>query len=927
MKDKLFTFIAKLTTKRVWPILIVTVILVALSGELSDKLILKTNFKDLMPHAHPIVQEYDKIVDNFQGASVVILGAVGKDEKSLANFVDEIAPKIESYHSLVKNVEYKSNRQFFEKHGFMLMKTKDLKNNVNSFEDLGVVPYINGINDSFEKTYIADGEESISNKEKENNAIAQLDGLKTWIGTMESYIQNPSDKNDDVAKKAVDKMLLGDEHFLSQDKKMIMFFVQPSFSVDDLKKSQILMARIDSLLSETIVKYPDITLAGPTGTMALAADELKAVNSDMMFTTIIAFILILVLFVFSFRMWSAPILAFISLIFGLLLTTGFVTLAIGSLNIMTSMFAVILIGLGIDFNIHVISTYNQMRAQNMSPEDAIKYTFKKSAGGILTGALTTALAFFTLMVSENQGMKEFGLVAGAGVIFCMLTSLVVLPALIVLHERIRTKKVSRIEQKMAKLDDKSKPFKRLENKLLKKRKVQTVDYPFLGYLAEIFANKRLLVISLVVAATTFLLYYATHLKFDYNYLDIEPKGLRSVVIQDSMISKFDLTPDIVMVTTNSVEKSREISKKAKDFEKIGLVSTISDYIPSPSEYGQKTKYIETIKGDLDANKASVLTIDDVDNLKDELYRLEDNFIELAQMAFTGGQVKLDQKLRELTGNLEVSADKRKSMVAELVNLIDENPEKAISALQIFQRQYEPELRYKLTDMCSTEPVTLQNLPDNIKDQFISTDGKSFLVTLFPKEQVWNGEFLKLFTNQMHRIDEKVTGFPLILYVLIDYIGKDGRLAAILAIIVIFLLVLLDFRNFKLSLLTLIPLLFGFIWMAGLMSLFDIKINIINAIGLPLILGMGVDDGVHIIHRYSLEGTNKVRTIFTTTGKAVLITSVTSFLAFGSLGFAKYRGLASLGITLAIGITTCWIATVTILPALITFIDKRKLNKQ
>lgn len=926
MKDKLFTFIARLSTKRVWLILIITIIVVAFSGKISEKLVLKTNFKDLMPHSHPIVQEYDKIVDNFQGASVVIMGAVGNNEKSLVNFVDEIAPKIESYHTLVKNVEYKVNRKFIEKHGFMLMKIKDLKNNLNSFEDLGVIPYINSINNSFEKTYIADGEKSISNKEKEKNAITQLDGLETWIRTMAAYIQNPSDKNGDIAEKAVDKMLLGDEHFLSQDKKMIMFVVQPNFSVDDLKKSQILIGRIDSLLTETLVKYPDITLAGPTGTMALAADELKAVEKDMSLTTIIAFVLILALFVFSFRMWSAPILAFISLLFGIILTTGFVTLTIGSLNIMTSMFAIILIGLGIDFNIHVISTYNQMRAQNVSSEDAIKHTFKKSAGGILTGALTTALAFFTLMVSENQGMKEFGLVAGAGVIFCMLTSLVVLPALIVLHERIRNRNVSRIEDKMAKTDDKSNTFKKLKNKLLKTQKVRTTDYPFLGNLAEIFVSKRMLVISLAVAATSFLLYYATHLKFDYNYLNIEPKGIKSVVIQDSMINKFDLTPDIVMVTTNSVEESREIAEKAKDFSKIGLVSTISDYIPSPSEYGQKKEYIETIKGHLNINKASVLTIDDVNNLTDELYRLEDNFIELAQMAFTGGQIKLDQKLKELTGDLEISADQRKSMITELVNLIKKNPEKAIRALQFFQHQYEPELRNKLKDMCSIEPVTLQNLPNNIKDQFISTDGKSFLVTIFPKEQVWNGKFLKLFTNQMHNIDEKVTGMPLILYVLIDYIGKDGRLAAILAIIVIFLLVLLDFRNIKLALLTLVPLLFGFIWMAGLMSLFGIKINIINAIGLPLILGMGVDSGVHIIHRYSLEGANKVRTIFTTTGKAVLISSLTSFLAFGSLGFATYRGLASLGITLAIGITTCWLATVMILPALITFRDKRKLNK-
>ncbi|MCP4309709.1 MAG: MMPL family transporter, partial [Bacteroidetes bacterium] len=105
------------------------------------------------------------------------------------------------------------------------------------------------------------------------------------------------------------------------------------------------------------------------------------------------------------------------------------------------------------------------------------------------------------------------------------------------------------------------------------------------------------------------------------------------------------------------------------------------------------------------------------------------------------------------------------------------------------------------------------------------------------------------------------------------------------------------------------------------------INILNAIGLPLILGMGIDTGVHVIHRYRIEGPGKVKTVFSTTGKAVLISSVTSFLAFGSLGFALYRGLASLGVTLAIGIAACWIATVTILPAIMSLMDDKKIDKK
>ncbi|MCP4412822.1 MAG: MMPL family transporter, partial [Gammaproteobacteria bacterium] len=336
-----------------------------ISGVLAENLELKTNFKDLMPQSHPIVSEYNNIVENYLGATMEIIGAVGEEE-SLINFVNDIAPEIATYTSLVKRVEYKLNKDFFEDHGFMVMKQKDLKNSLNTFGDLGLLPYISEINNSFETTYIADGEESISNKEKEMAAVSQLDALKEWIEAMGSYMEGSSAPSFESTEKLVDKMLFGDEYFLSQDKKMIMFMVQPAFPFDDLAKAEILINRIDSLINEKISVYPDITLAGPCGLMAIGVDEMRAVEKDMSLTTILAFILILALFILSFRMWSAPLLAFTSLLIGIVLTVGFVTLAIGSLNIMTSMFAVILIGLGIDFNIHVITTYNQIRAGNQT---------------------------------------------------------------------------------------------------------------------------------------------------------------------------------------------------------------------------------------------------------------------------------------------------------------------------------------------------------------------------------------------------------------------------------------------------------------------------------------------------------------------------------------------------------------------------------
>ncbi len=119
----------------------------------------------------------------------------------------------------------------------------------------------------------------------------------------------------------------------------------------------------------------------------------------------------------------------------------------------------------------------------------------------------------------------------------------------------------------------------------------------------------------------------------------------------------------------------------------------------------------------------------------------------------------------------------------------------------------------------------------------------------------------------------------------------------------------------------VPLILGTVWMVGVMKLLGMKLNILNVMAVPLILGIGIDDGVHIIHRYRIEGKNKLRIIFSSTGKAVLLTSVSTFLAFGSMGFATYKGIASLGITLSIGIVACYLTTIVVLPAVIGLIDK------
>ncbi|MDP8221608.1 MAG: MMPL family transporter [Candidatus Stygibacter frigidus] len=890
MREKLLIRIAELSAKKPGLFLLFTILITIVAIFFAKDLKLSMQFKDLMPQNHALVKGYNDIIDNYDSASVIILAATG-DEQSLKSFADDIAPRIKELDEYVSRVDYKINADFILKNGMMLQKLKDLKNSEDLYSDLNLIPWLTHLNDSFEKTYI-DDDESISTKQKENNAMVMFDGIDNLVKTMTKYGEGEISNSEAETDTAAKEFLIGDEYSLSPEKDMIILLIQPKFTIDEVDTVVAAVNKIDEVINKELQKYPGID-AGTTGTMTLARDEMVSAKKDMNYTTIIALILILILFIVSFRMWMAPLLAGITMIVGIIWTAGFAGLTIGSLNMMTSMFGVIILGLGIDFSIHIISIYTELRAEGHSIEAALRETFLKSGGGIITGALTTGFAFYTLMVSNSAGMYQFGLVAGSGVILCMAATLLVLPSLLVMQEKFGKTQKTRV----------------------------STQFHFLGGYSQKLANHPYFTIIIIIVVTVILLISASKIGFDYNYLNMEPVGLKSIKLQHLLEDKFDMTPDYALIATNSIQESEKIAEEARDMKMIGYVTSISDYVPSLQKQENRSEIIKRIRTELDKNNSiKQIMNSDKEALVEQVQRLQDNIIELAQLAYMGGQDKLDKKAQILIG--VYNDPQNNGSIAELLSVLDGQDDYLPGINQFQTGFYQAFKKYSLS-MASTSIITVGMLPDDIKDQFISKSGDQYLVSMYPKESVWNLSFLDRFKNQMSNLDENITGMPLVFYTLIDIVGQDGRRAALFSLIIIFILLLIDLRSFKMAVLAMIPLILGTIWMIGVMQLVGLKLTLLNVMGLPLILGIGVDDGVHIIHRYSAEKRGSIRKVFTSTGRAVLITSLTTMLAFGSLNFATYRGLGSLGLALFIGVGTCFVVTVTLLPAALQLIDNRK----
>ena len=296
---------------------------------------------------------------------------------------------------------------------------------------------------------------------------------------------------------------------------------------------------------------------------------------------------------------------------------------------------------------------------------------------------------------------------------------------------------------------------------------------------------------------------------------------------------------------------------------------------------------------------------------------------MQDMAFLGGQDKVDNKCKKIVG--DPMAAEPKNMIEDLLQIIETNPsESVINGLSDFQKSFAPRYKSSVVKMCVTDPIYMDELPASILDRYSNTPRNKFLVTVYPAGNLWEDkEYLDRFAADIDLVSMKATGSAPLFIALIDIFARDGRNAILLTLVIVFFLLMMDFRSARDALIAMVPLACGIFWMVGLMHLVKMQLNFINIIGLPLIIGIGIDDGVHIIHRWRHEGTGHLKTIFASTGKAIFLTSLTTMFAFGSLYFSIFRGWASFGAALFIGVGACFLTTVLVLPGIIGLIERKK----
>ena len=640
------------------------------------------------------------------------------------------------------------------------------------------------------------------------------------------------------------------------------------------------VVRLRQLVEETRAEVPGVNV-GITGEPVLEVDEMAQSQRDTTVAAVVSLVLSALIFIYGYQETGRPIKATFCLVIGLGYTLGFATLAVGHLNILTITFLPILIGLAIDYGVHLISRYEEELRHGKSEEAALSRAMVYTGQGIFTGGLTTAGGFLAMGFTHFRGIQEMGVICGGGLVICLIPMLTMLPVMLLRgRQNVIDHEIGDVEERRA----------RIEN---------------------LWLQRPWLTVGVTLALCGLAATQIRKVRFDYNLLNMQSKGLPAVEYERDLINSATKSVLFGAVIATNLQQAAALEQQLTNLPVVASVDCITSFLGG--DQTNKLAIVGRVKQDLAAvqfrepDRRPV----DVDELSAVLYSLR-GYIGAALEAVRTNSPDLVPQLEEMSDAIEG--------LRGMLFRGDTN-EVAATARQLgqYQRAFYGDLRETFDALRTQDnraPLSAEDLPEALRNRFVGITGK-YLLMVYPKGDIWKRDVQQKFIEEVGQIYPNVTGTPVQLFHYTALLKSSYEQAAWYSLAAIALLVMFHFRSLICLVLSLIPVAVGALWLGGLMGWLDIPLNPANIMTLPLVIGIGVTNGIHILNRFAEEQTPSI--LARSTGKAVLVSGLTSMAGFGSLILARHQGIHSLGCIMTTGLLTCMVAGLTFLPALLNLL--------
>ncbi|HBD08129.1 MAG TPA: hypothetical protein DCZ69_07680 [Syntrophobacteraceae bacterium] len=652
---------------------------------------------------------------------------------------------------------------------------------------------------------------------------------------------------------------LADGYLVDREHRHLLVFMRPQQPAVNLDYSKQLMAAVHTAAGNAIhlwwQSHPDTPVApsfGFTGGYPIALQDEALTRSDLQNNVVFSLIGVNLLFLLVYRNPRFLLLIQAPLAMGVIWTFGALKIIFGHINMLTGAFAGVQLAMGIDFAIYLLNLYVEAN-QEHDCATALRLALTKGGYSTLVGGLTTAVAFLALGASSFRGFRELGIIICVGMCACLVTMMVVLPALLIWQQQ-RARALAR---------------------------TRPVPGFGMGYLipAVMARPRRVLAGAVIVLAV--LTASAFRVSFNEDMRALRPQKASSIALEQEMDTLLGgASRHLLLVTEGQTEqqlldRTWRMSKALDQLQQEGAVShyrSLLSYLPAPASQQQAEVFLQRHAAELDSE------------------RIETTFREALHEYGFQWLPEYDSYLKWLKTMLHPSG---------------------------------------MIDRQSFEKAGLTALIDPF---LISRGSERKLITyVYPRAGLWGKSDLSNLTRNLQQAaaalgvtsDQwRFGGLP----VLMDYLKKmvwlDLRNTLGLSLLATVVVLLLGFRNLRLASLAFIPLVAGMVASLGIMPLVSLQFNYANFIALPIIVGIGIDYGVHLVSRWHEEPAQNMEAGFCETSRAIVLSALTTMVGFGSLLGSNYPGLRSIDWVTSLGIACCMIAALVMLPALLTLVGRK-----
>ncbi|WP_426435033.1 MMPL family transporter [Bradyrhizobium genosp. P] len=742
--------------------------------------------------------------------------------------------------------------EFFEKNGLLFLPTDEvgkvtgqLASAAPLIEIMAGDPSIRGLTGALETGLagVKRGEVKLDNAARPFNLIAQtVEDVLTKGNAIFSW-----------------RELTSDTPLTDSDKRAFIEF-KPNIDYSALEPGK---SATDAIRQAAVdLKFPTeyharVRLTGP---IPIANEEYATVADGALTNGIGTVVIVLVILWLALHSAKIIFAVFVNLFIGLAITTAVGLMMVGSLNLLSIAFAVLFIGLGVDFGIQFSVRYRSERFKNDNLTLALENAARRSAVPLSLAAMATAVGFLCFLPTDYRGISELGKIAGAGMLIAFITSITVLPAL---------------------LDLLNPPGEK-----------EAVGYAFLAPVDHFLEKHRIAIIVgtlLVAVAGLPLLHY---MKFDFN-----PINLRSAKVE-SIATFLDLRKDpntganAINVLTNSEADAKKIEAKLEKLPEVSRVMSLDSFVPD--DQPAKLKLIAQAARTLDP----ALSPDSVDAAPSDQENVEslkssvDNLRKTADNNQGPGAVaarRLADALQKLADSNQATRDKAQDVFVAPMKIVFDQLKSALQA----------------------QTITLQTLPPRFVASWKAKDGL-MRVEVEPKGDPNDNDNLRRFADAVLAAEPTAIGGPVSILKSGDVVVEAFIHAGILALVGISVLLWVVLRRVTDVLLTLVPLLVAGIVTLEICVLIGLPLNFANIVALPLLLGVGVAFKIYYVTAWRQGRTNLLQSSLT---RAIFFSALTTATAFGSLWLSSHPGTASMGKLLALSLVTTLAAVLLFQPAL------------